>query len=394
MKIIIIICLLLLSSCQIKNDTVPISSPEEEQSTPIYVEPEYTYQQLDDILNYEDEIDVDTNFEPITFNNPIKAYINNEVTIQKLNDPYFRIYRTYKLNYEFYYEKDDEQRYAYLEIINYRNHPGAYSNDVYECYLTVPQSSNEENYHFYGLPSWKDIFIFNEDGTTENLYFAYSLQQQIIDHLIKAQDEINGIDEDNLQYSYDYILSTYNLSYFINRTYFPHNYCSNVISDYLYFPNCNLSFFKQTDPVMKDVAYYNTDRHIVAGYYRRVFSNTIITGIDPATDIMALAILDSEVICEAGGGNRGMFQMIDMQNGRALSFNEIAIIYNLNMTKIQDFYEQNKYTIFTNNSCYAALFESPENNTLIYDGKIYFLTYQPAEHGGTSAISFPIEAFQ
>lgn len=400
MKKIIIIYLCLLTGCQSSNNQATIeptpsisSTPTVSPSYPQHEETEYNYVQIDKILIEPQNITVDVNFEPLHLNNPTNASINNEVTIQKLTDPYYRIYRTYELSYEFTYEKNHEHRYAYLEIKNYRNHPDAYSNDVYECYLRVPQSDDDQEYHFYGLHSLRKIFILNGENKADSLTFIYNLQEQIIDHLIKAQEEINKVDEANLQYSYAYLQDTYDLKYFLVRSYFPHAICPEVTSDYLYFPDCDISFFRQNSPIIKNISFYDTYGYTIGHQYQRINCKNIIANID-TNDYLSLAVIDNEVIYEAGGSKRGIFKMIDTNISKVLSYQEIIDAFDLDKTKIEDFYAQNQQTIFTDGDNYVHLLPTPKNNILVYDSHIYFLVYVRAEHGGPAALKFPITDFQ
>ncbi|MCI5774094.1 MAG: hypothetical protein MR210_05975 [Erysipelotrichaceae bacterium] len=400
MKIIIIICLCILTGCQpqteqVSNESTPTTTitPSLSPSYSSYEETEYHYVHVDKIWLDEQNITIDPNFEALHFDNPTNATIPNEIWIQKLTDPYYRIYRTYELSYGFSYEKNHEQRYAYLKIKNYRNHPDAYSNDVYECSLTVPQSDDDQEYHFYGLHSLRKIFMFNDENKAVSLTFINTLQEQIIDHLLKAQEEINKVDEANLQYSYAYLQDTYDLKYFLVRSYFPHDICSEVTSDYLYFPDCDISFFRQNSPITKNISFYDTFGYTIGHQYQRINCKHIIANID-TNDYLSLAVIDNEIIHEAGGSKRGIFKMIDTNIPKVLSYQEIIDTFDLDKTKLEDFYAKNQETIFTDGDNYVHLLPTPKNNILVYDDHIYFLVYVRAEHGGPAAIKFPITDFQ
>ena len=400
MKIIIIICFLLLYACQPKNSiNAPISSDtptnETNDSNDLSQQiPNETTIFTNNIIINNLEIQPDENYENMLMINPSNDKVYNEITIEKLTYPYYRLARTYALSYDLYYEKDDENRYALLEIKNYRNHPDAYNSNVYDCYLSVPQSDDDLYYHFYGLPSQNEIYIFTKNDTTEPLYFTASLQAKIINALIDAEAYINELDSINLNLAYDNICTSFNTSFLINRTYFPHAFCSDQTSDFLYIKDIDANFFQQIDPRMIDVVYYSGYDSEASGYYKRMFTNQIFSAIDERTNIMAIAVLHSEVICQAGGGNRGIAYMIDMNNKKILTYEDIINKFNLNQDKINEFYQQNQNVVFTNNSEYAHLLEKPQDHILIYDDKIYFLAYQRAEHGGTYAISFPLEDFR
>ncbi len=400
MKIIIIICFLLLYACQPKNSiNAPISSDtptnETNDSNDLSQQiPNETTIFTNNIIINNLEIQPDENYENMLMINPSNDKVYNEITIEKLTYPYYRLARTYALSYDLYYEKDDENRYALLEIKNYRNHPDAYNSNVYDCYLSVPQSDDDLYYHFYGLPSQNEIYIFTKNDTTEPLYFTASLQAKIINALIDAEAYINELDSINLNLAYDNICTSFNTSFLINRTYFPHAFCSDQTSDFLYIKDIDANFFQQIDPRMIDVVYYSGYDSEASGYYKRMFTNQIFSAIDERTNIMAIAVLHSEVICQAGGGNRGIAYMIDMNNKKILTYEDIINKFNLNQDKINEFYQQNQNVVFTNNSEYAHLSEKPQDHILIYDDKIYFLAYQRAEHGGTYAISFPLEDFR
>lgn len=400
MKIIIIICFLLLYACQPKNSiNAPISSDtptnETNDSNDLSQQiPNETTIFTNNIIINNLEIQPDENYENMLMINPSNDKVYNEITIEKLTYPYYRLARTYALSYDLYYEKDDENRYALLEIKNYRNRPDAYNSNVYDCYLSVPQSDDDLYYHFYGLPSQNEIYIFTKNDTTEPLYFTASLQAKIINALIDAEAYINELDSINLNLAYDNICTSFNTSFLINRTYFPHAFCSDQTSDFLYIKDIDANFFQQIDPRMIDVVYYSGYDSEASGYYKRMFINQIFSAIDERTNIMAIAVLHSEVICQAGGGNRGIAYMIDMNNKKILTYEDIINKFNLNQDKINEFYQQNQNVVFTNNSEYAHLSEKPQDHILIYDDKIYFLAYQRAEHGGTYAISFPLEDFQ
>ena len=337
MKIIIIICFLLLYACQPKNSiNAPISSDtltnETNDSNDLSQQiPNETTIFTNNIIINNLEIQPDENYKNMLMINPSNDKVYNEITIEKLTYPYYRLARTYALSYDLYYEKDDENRYALLEIKNYRNHPDAYNSNVYDCYLSVPQSDDDLYYHFYGLPSQNEIYIFTKNDTTEPLYFTASLQAKIINALIDAEAYINELDSINLNLAYDNICTSFNTSFLINRTYFPHAFCSDQTSDFLYIKDIDANFFQQIDPRMIDVVYYSGYDSEASGYYKRMFTNQIFSAIDERTNIMAIAVLHSEVICQAGGGNRGIAYMIDMNNRKILTYEDIINKFNLKL---------------------------------------------------------------
>lgn len=355
------------------------------------------YKQCDDLLSIDTEVTIDNTVEPIILKNPVSIFIDNEITVQKLTDPYYRIYRTYTISYDFTYQKNNQIRNATLEIINYRNHPDAYSNNVYECTLEVPESDNETKYKFYGLPSNDAIYIFIDDKKTEPLYFTETLQKQIIDHLQLAYKDINTLDQQNLDFTYKYVASKYNLTYFISRTYYPHQFIEYITSDYLYYPDCDLSFFKQSDPVLEDVVYYEPEslsRGYILGYYKMVNVNKIITGINNNSNTLSIAILNEQIISEAGINSNCIIQTIDLNTNEIIDYYELLDIHNISIDKVNDFFTNNQSLIFTDGSHFANLLPQAEGNTFIYNDSIYFILLERGEHPGYCFIKLPLEDFK
>ena len=393
MKLIIILCLLLLVSCQ--NDVPqtsqePTSSPTLETS----ISSQETNTSTDEIFNLvsnNNDIIVEQDVQPIDIVNPTMADIENVITIYPLTEPYYRIARTYTINDVLTYEKNNESRTASLIIHNYRNDPTQYASNVYECYLGVPQSDDATSYHFFGVTYDKDIFVFKEDGKTESLYFTTSLQNAIINSLLNAEEEINKLDEQNLEFAYKHIIEENNIDYLINRTYYEHSACTPKTSDYLYIKDMDIDFFKQISPTMETDVYYDGNTGM-GGYYNRMYANNIFTIHDEQENILSIIVLDSEIICQAGGGNRGNVYIIDLNNKKLLSYDEIINKYNLNKDKINEFIQTND--IITYNDMNYGLYENSDNHIFVHNNKLCFLAYQAVEHGSTCPISYPIENFQ
>lgn len=142
---------------------------------------------------------------------------------------------------------------------------------------------------------------------------------------------------------------------------------------------------------MKTDVYYDGNTGM-GGYYKRIYANNIYPIYDEQENILSLIVLDSEIICQAGGGNRGKVYIIDLNNKKLLSYDEIINKYNLNKDKINEFIQTND--IITYNDMNYGLYENPENQIFVHNNKLYFLAYQAVEHGSTYPISYPIENFQ
>ena len=393
MKTLIIICLLLLVSCQnqvYQTSQEPTTTSPLETNTPTQ-ETIISDDEIFNLVSNHQNIIVEQDVQPIDIVNPTMADIENIITIYPLTEPYYRIARSYTITDNLTYQKNNETRSASLIIHNYRNDPSQYASNVYECYLDVPESDDATSYHFFGVTYNKDIFIFKENGETESLYFTTTLQDAIINSLLKAEEEINKLDEQNLEFAYKHIIEENNIDYLINRTYYEHSACTPKTSDYLYIKDMNIDFFKQISPTMETDVYYDGNTGM-GGYYNRMYANNIFTIHDEQENILNIIVLDSEIICQVGGGNQGNVYTIDLNTKQLLSYEDIINKYNLNQDKLNNFIQANE--IITYNDMDYSIYDNLENHIFVHDNKLYFIAHQAVEHGNTYPISYPIEDFQ